>query len=147
MKANPLPTKEELDKRFIYDPETGLLISRKSKRPIKAKRKNYYVVTVNFQGFKASRVIWTMMTGEDPGELVIDHKDRNTLNNKWSNLKARDDSGNNLNNASPCYTKVNNRWRVRITYKNKLVIDKCFEEEQSAIDIVRETKQQLLELH
>ena len=147
MKAKPLPTKEELDKRYSYDPITGILVSKKTKRPIKSKQKNYYVVYVDFETYKAHRVIWRMMTGEDPGDLMIDHKDRDTLNNKWNNLKPRDNSGNNLNNGAPCYTRVNNRWRVRITYKNKLVIDKCFEEEQCAIATVRETKEQLLQLH
>lgn len=145
MQAKPLPTKEELDKRFSYDPITGNLTSKKSKRVIKAKDpKGYLVVTVNFSRYKAHRIIWLMMTGEDPGENMIDHDNRTTGDNRWVNLIQRDNSGNNFNNNARGYSREGNRWRARLTYKNQLILHKFFVEEQDAIDAVKTAKKKIL---
>src|SRR5262249_53313420 len=51
--------------------------------------------------FHVHRMIWMWMTGEDPGKMEIDHKDRNGLNNKWDNLRLSTHSQNHFNKASP----------------------------------------------
>ena len=94
IKTIPLPSKERLDELFEYDPTSGL-VKRKirvSNQPvgsiIKSKTMGgYYGVTVDFTKYRLHRLIWMMMTGEDPGEFIIDHEDRNRTNNKWSNLR------------------------------------------------------------
>jgi hypothetical protein len=43
-------------------------------------------------------VAWYLHTGEDPGNLQIDHIDRNRSNNKFSNLCLANSTEDNLNN-------------------------------------------------
>ena len=51
-------------------------------RPIR-----YHCVTIDRVLWLSHRVIWKMVTGEDPPS-DIDHKDRNGLNNRWDNLRT-----------------------------------------------------------
>lgn len=102
----PLPTQAELHAVFDYDPDTGVLSYKGGDHPSRVagaevgyrtfqtrpKRqwtgKDY--LRVRWPGRKAfyiQRIIWMWMTGEDPEEMVIDHKDDNPLNNKWDNLR------------------------------------------------------------
>jgi len=43
--------------------------------------------------YMASRVIYYMTYGEDPGDVQVDHEDRNTLNNNAWNLRLDVDGG------------------------------------------------------
>lgn len=55
----------------------------------------YKVGIIDGERYLAHRIIWKIMTGEDP--IEIDHKDRNRSNNKLTNLSNVSSSGNNLN--------------------------------------------------
>ena len=104
MKANPLPSQAELIKIFDYDPETGLF---KWKKGGKGRRKDliagatepgrYTKLKINGKSYGAHRVAWCIVTGEDPGDLEIDHDDRNKSNNKFSNLRKATHSQNVCN--------------------------------------------------
>ena len=104
----PLPTVDYLRECFMYDPETGVLVWKERPREhfettsrwltFNGKRvgttagwvggdKGYCHVCINGHDHKAARVIWKLMTGEDPPH-EIDHKDRNRANNRWSNLRT-----------------------------------------------------------
>ena len=145
MDIKELPSLEELKRKYSYDPETGLLTSKAKHTVITAKNcKGYIVVRINLKEFMAHRVIWKLMTGEDPGSDLIDHINQNKSDNTWSNLRRQDHSGNLVNNSSPCYRRHGNRWVARVGYKGKLVLYKYFVEEQDAIDAVKEVKKALL---
>ena len=47
----------------------------------------YLNLTLDYVHYRAARVIWKMITEEEPPRIV-DHADLNKLNNKWSNLRA-----------------------------------------------------------
>jgi hypothetical protein len=104
----PLPSVGYLRECFMYDPEAGVLTWKERPREHFATqlaqllwnkkfagttagwigdKKGYYRVCVNRRDYKSSRLIWKMMTGEDPPH-EIDHKDRDCTNNRWSNLRA-----------------------------------------------------------
>ena len=56
----------------------------------------YVRVGLNGKVYLAHRLIWCMMTGSFP-DFDIDHKDLNTSNNRFDNLRACDRSQNNMN--------------------------------------------------
>jgi hypothetical protein len=56
-----------------------------------------WIVRLGGKGLVASRVMWVLLHGEIPLNLVIDHLDGNPSNNKVTNLMAKTHSGNSQN--------------------------------------------------
>lgn len=115
---------------FHYDTKTGQLWRRFNNcyKLCDSKYKNGYGrVSVNQKEYLIHRIIWLMEYKLFP--IEIDHKDRNKLNNKLSNLREVTRTENNhnkiiqINNTSGAvgvdYRKERNRWRARID--NKLI--------------------------
>ena len=91
MNPKPLPSQAQLKSLFDYNPDTGILTRIKGRLsalgPSGAKGKNgyLYVVIGGNNKFLVHRVIWKWMTGIDPS--FIDHRDTDTENNRWGNLR------------------------------------------------------------
>ena len=77
----------------------------------------------------AHRLIWVWMTGEDPGDMVIDHINQDGLDNRWENLRKVTKSQNNAN--SPGHVnrrksrfkgvyKRGNRYEVQVRRNGKM---------------------------
>jgi hypothetical protein len=100
-----LPSQEFLRECFLYDPETGVLSwkvrprehfttnraygmwnTRYAGKPVCVEKSGYLYVGLVGARFYAHRVIWKLMTGEEPPDDV-DHSDRDRTNNRWSNLR------------------------------------------------------------
>lgn len=98
-----LPTREYLNSRLAYDPDTGDLRwkakpvvtphdkmwnVRYAGKPAGHYRRNdgYLSLKIDDKDFQAHRIIYCMMTGEWPPE--VDHRDTDRTNNRWSNLRA-----------------------------------------------------------
>src|SRR5882672_6258292 len=84
---------ERIRRLFNYDPVTGVLtwrIRKGNKLPgsIAGKRTKRGYISVRIDGlwYRAHRLIWVIMTGAWP-ENVVDHEDRNPGNNAWYNLR------------------------------------------------------------
>lgn len=99
----PIPTISQVNERFAYDPETGVLRWRSrgpKRRPGCAAgsidKDGYVIVGVEYQRYRAHKVIWLMMTGEWPAE-EIDHRNRSPGDNRWSNLRAASSQQNKIN--------------------------------------------------
>jgi len=94
--TNILPSFETLVELFDYNVLTGRLIYRKSpggSRKIGSLAggkdfKGYYRVRIKGIDYKASRIIYKIMTGCDPGDLTIDHIDNNQANDCIWNLRT-----------------------------------------------------------
>ncbi|MBO9194297.1 HNH endonuclease [Rhizobium sp. 16-449-1b] len=105
-KIRNLPPIAVLKERLSYDPYTGCL-SWKSIRVRGSakvgsaashpdKRGRMVVHLKPFGRFMAHRVIWKMVTGSDPSQL-IDHVDGNPSNNRWLNLREATPADNAKN--------------------------------------------------
>jgi hypothetical protein len=141
MKVKPLPTKEELDKKYLYDPITGVLISRHRGSECKAENhKGYRVVRIDRKEYMAHRVIWVMMTGEDPCELEIDHENRVKNDNRFINLRLATHGDNQRNKNTRGITKTKGKWKARVQRNGKNILDKYFDTEQEALDAVAKCK-------
>tara|TARA_R110002020_G_scaffold56402_1_gene156059 strand:- start:332 stop:694 length:363 start_codon:yes stop_codon:yes gene_type:complete len=108
--AKKLPSVELLKERFEVDSSspTGLKYKSNVGKKIKAGQVagNYatsgtsgaemYLVGYNRSKLQVHRVIWKMLNGKDPDQ-VIDHIDNNPLNNNISNLRDVTQRENLLN--------------------------------------------------
>jgi hypothetical protein len=100
-KPKPLPPVAELRAIFVYDPATGKLFrTKKDKSLVLCASKcsqGYCRVKYKSTYYKASRLIWTIETGRDPGYMTIDHINRVRDDNRWCNLRLADHSMQKLN--------------------------------------------------
>jgi len=120
-----------------YNPETGVFTWLKSGqgfRGIKAgdvaggiAESGYVLIRIKGQTYRAHRLAWVYMTGEQPPEFM-DHKDRNRANNRWDNLRPATMSQNHMNAIWPrkgpglkgtYFHKQCNLWHARIKLNRK----------------------------
>lgn len=132
----PLPSLERLNERFVYEPLTGDL--RWKSIPANFKRANvgdiagtvgkkgHCVITIDRVIYLKHRIIWKMVTGFDPVDM-IDHKDTDRQNNRWSNLREAT-NGPNIQNSrlrkdnrsgvkGVCWDEVRKVWTAGINSK------------------------------
>ena len=105
----------EFDRMFSYDAESGDVRNKinrgqKSGAGVIAKAgaiatfrngKGYLQVSFTREGHRvhylAHRIAWLLHTGEDPGDMQIDHIDGQRDRNNFSNLRLVDNQGNAMN--------------------------------------------------
>ena len=135
-------THSELLARLHYNPLTGvwtwLPCNSRQKRwntryanktaGVVGKLYGYRTISINKRPYKSSRLAWFYMTGEWPAELV-DHRDRDRLNDRWENLREATRL-ENLHNSSVKQNSVSgikgvrfrkNRWEAVIRVDGKRV--------------------------
>lgn len=106
MKARSLPATERLLEVLDYNLADGALtwkvtLSRRAVRGKKAgslAHNGYIIVTIDAVRYYAHRLIWKMMTGNDPSH-DIDHANRNKSDNSWANLRPASRTLNNANSV------------------------------------------------
>lgn len=137
-----LPSQEELLRLFNYDPDSGVMSWRANPKHYgTASGKlgtvsscGYLYVGVRdghgakFKTYIAHRIIWKMMTGEDPVDQ-IDHIDGDRLNNRWSNLRPADNGKNRWNSKlaknnksgvkGVCWDTSHRKWNAYISIGGK----------------------------
>ena len=90
----PLPDNDVLKEYFHYD--DGNLIWKKEtgKQPKKgslvgclSSQGGYYQVGFKGKKYRLHRIVYKLMTGDDPGVLYVDHIDGDRANNRIENLQ------------------------------------------------------------
>lgn len=143
-----LPTQNRLNDLLAYDQFTGKLHWRSrrltafsdarscstwstryaGKEAFTAKTsKGYRVGSIDGKLYRASRVIYKMMTGIDPDK--VDHVDGNPANDRWSNLRDVTNQQNARNMKKPsnntsgtigvCWAASKNKWEAKIKVDGK----------------------------
>ena len=138
-----------LQKFFLYEPNTGKLITRlpAQNRPkgiiVGSKGSHGYLMTgIQGKNYLNHRLIWLYMTGSLPEQ--VDHIDHDRLNNRWENLRAVTSTINSKNTglSKNSKTKVNgvsymktlNKYRAYIMINRKHIHLGVFEDINDAIE-------------
>lgn len=102
-----LLTCERLRELLHYDPDTGSftwLVTRGKARPgMRASyvsANGYMYIGIERRRWLAHRLAWLYMTGEHPPRM-IDHKDNEPTNLRWSNLRLATNAENGQNQQRP----------------------------------------------
>jgi hypothetical protein len=143
MAVKPLPDQETLLKLLRYEPETGKLYWRerpvsmfrpgntssehnckvwnaahagREAYPCKNPRGSRGYVQANLLGSKylKHRIIWKMMTGQDP--IEVDHINGDKSDNRWMNLRA---VGRRENSKNLCLHERNNSGCTGVFWNNQ----------------------------
>lgn len=147
-------TQEALKKELLYNPETGKFTWLRSKKGRQMDRvgtinkHGYVVITLDYGRVMAHRLAWLYMTGKWPAE-ELDHKDRDTSNNRFSNLREANHAANIANskiredNTSGhpgiCWDSQKMKWKVQISVKGQKRIQKHFVNFDEAVVFYKET--------
>lgn len=115
------PSQEFLQEMFNY--EDGMLFYKKNpprsnlvnKRAGTKSFGNYRQVTIAKKKFFEHRLIWILLNGTIPNDLVIDHIDRDPSNNKIENLRVISQAGNTLNRSTTTHVQkwAEDKWYAR----------------------------------
>lgn len=94
-----LPPVEVLLASFTYCPGTGeFCVHRTGRPPTATNGHGYLQVRFRKRAYLVHRVIWKMMTKQDPAGH-IDHRNHVRSDNRWANLRAATRSQNNRNSS------------------------------------------------
>jgi hypothetical protein len=107
LKSKPIPSVEFLRERYAYDPATGVLTSRLSGRPVGHKHSEGYIVVrlrKHDPSYLAHRVIWKMMTGQEPPD-ELDHENGDKADNRWGKFRPATPSQNVHNSGARPHNK------------------------------------------
>ena len=96
----------------------------------------YYVIAITGKQYNLHRLAYYYITGIDPTEKEVDHKNGNSLDNRFENLRLATGADNIKNqkkrktNTSGfkgvSWDKKNKKWRARIQVNNKLIHLGCY---------------------
>lgn len=130
------------------DPRPAILVEGEWRIPLGLNGKNGHSIVdkkyiylsrykwdINKKGYAAgwidgkSRLLHHMIIGLPPKGFVTDHKDRDKLNNKFSNLRHVTNTQNSMNRRESIICKSgykgvhkhNNKWRATIKYGSKAI--------------------------
>lgn len=105
MQTTDLPTAEEVQARFIYDPETGLFTSRSRGVVVGSiSRRGYTKITIGTKRFFAHRLAWLVTHGAWPQQQV-DHINGIKTDNRLCNLRLASNAENTINRKKQANNK------------------------------------------
>ena len=152
MKHKPLPSLERINKLLDYNKETGVFTWKVSRGPIPAgtiagqRWVDYIRIKIDNKSYQAHRLAWLIITGEDPLEQIVHHKDANKQNNKADNLALTTPSENactTLRGEPKCYQRTGNKrqyFQACYTINGRTITLGTFKTAEEASKVGREAR-------
>jgi len=141
-------TKEDILKQYIYERHSGKLYQRHTKgRAVKGKEagivqnNGYKAVIINKKKHNIHRLIWILHHGKAPA--MIDHINRNRLDNRISNLRLADASLNSMNRVGKGWVFTKGKYKARITVNKKVISLGVYSSKEEARQVYLEAKARL----
>lgn len=140
-------TLERLKERLHYCPESGMWSWRNGRQ--KGKKcgsltwNGYLTITLDKKAYRANRLAYFYMTGEQPGDAV-DHINGVALDNRWCNLRNvvfEDNSRNqkrdvrNTSGVTGVSPARGGKWRVDINHSGKQQYLGIYDSLEEAIEL------------
>lgn len=108
-----MTTQERLKTLLHYDPETGVFTwrVRRGGRAVagsvagRVDESGYIRIFIDSRSYYAQRLAFLYMTGSFPA-IEAEHKNRNTSDNRWGNLREASSSQNNMNKPARSGSKT-----------------------------------------
>ena len=95
-----LPTLEQLEKLFDYEPFSGLLTYKNGDEAGSFNKQLYRIVCIQGKKYYVHRIVWKMFYRKDPGALLIDHINGCPHDNSIENLRRVKNRTNLRNNRA-----------------------------------------------
>jgi len=148
-KFKPLPPLARVKELVRYDASNGKLfwlqsVARRVKAGDEAGSKDRYGIRIKIDKAKylAHRIIWLLVTEQDPEDNLVDHIDGNPYNNKSTNLRLASRHQNSCNrkkhsnNTSGLkgvsWHKAVKKWQAYISTENKRIFLGYFNSKEEA---------------
>jgi hypothetical protein len=149
-----LPSIERVKSLLNYDPDTGIFTWKVARGRVTVgsvagqinQRWRYRTITIDKNKYYAHRLAWYITTGEDPGELDIDHINHDRDDNRIDNLRLTTRSENCLNNGlTPTYVhKKINTYISQFSLRGKKYYLGCFPTHEEAHETAVQKRNSLL---
>lgn len=137
---------EKLREKYSYDEELGVLKNKKGRVIGYTSQEGYRKAYIFGKYLYLHRVIFFYVHGYLPD--LIDHIDRNKLNNRVSNLREASKSENCLNSSkritntsgykNVVWHKVAKKWRAQVTVNKKRVHVGLFDSPEEAYQALKD---------
>jgi hypothetical protein len=137
------------NKIYIYDSNGTLLKIKTNNQHTKVgwiNSSGYIQVEYKQKAYMLHRIIYEMHHGKIPNGFVIDHIDRNPLNNKIENLRLASLSENKINSAANHNNTTgfkgvirtpNNKFQARLGFNNKKLYLGLFNTKEEAAAAIK----------
>ena len=154
MRFKKLPPLDYIKEILDYDPDTGVFtwkqkLSQKQNIGDTAGStdgKGYRILRIRKSNYKAHRIAYYYVTGCDPAELQIDHKNEVKNDNRFHNLRLATNSSNqhNISSRTGVHKHSDGKWTAVFSFNKVKHYLGLFDTREEALIAYSSKKEELL---